>query len=404
MLSLAWRNIWRNRRRSALTIASIGTGLAAVMFGQSIMKTVQSQMIEKATGIMAGHVQVQAVDVTDRKFPDQLIRVPASIEPALDADARVLAASPRIVYTGLAYSAAGSRGVVICGVRPETEEKLSLIPTYLKQGKYFGTGERGIVLGDTTAKELDARIGERLVLMAQSKSGDMNSELFRVAGLYHTGSEQYDKQIVYIPITMAQKLRGVGTDQVSYEVARLRDFRDAEALKAKLAGLLGKGLGAYTYKEMGLEVLGIQKFEDAIMTIVMTIVFAIVGLGVLNTVSMSLFERIREFGVLRAIGAKPRDIARLLFAESAMLGAVGIAAGLAVGLGMIGLFGKLGMPLPVGQALSYFLPFDPVVYLRPFWALHARSLCLLLLVSPLATIGPAARAARMKVAQALRHL
>src|SRR5581483_7476816 len=171
MWALAWRNVWRNGRRSALTIASIGMGLAAVMFGQSLMKTIQAQMIEKSTGIMAGHVQVQAVGVADRKFPDQIIRAPAALEPALASDPRVVAASPRLVYTGLAYSAAGSRGLVICGVRPETEEKLSLIPSYLKQGTYFGTGERGVVLGDTVARELDARVGERLVLMAQSKSG-----------------------------------------------------------------------------------------------------------------------------------------------------------------------------------------------------------------------------------------
>src|SRR5690242_13073662 len=104
MLTLAWRNLWRNRRRSALTMASIGFGLAAVMMGQSLMKSVQAQMIEKSTGVMTGHLQVQSILTHDHKLPDHLLNRSKEMESAWRADPRVAEASPRLLYTGLVSS------------------------------------------------------------------------------------------------------------------------------------------------------------------------------------------------------------------------------------------------------------------------------------------------------------
>jgi ABC-type lipoprotein release transport system permease subunit len=402
--TLALRNVLRNGRRSLLAAGAVAVGLAAVMFGQSLLRSFQRQMIDKATGVMLGHVQVQAAGVKDKKVPERLLPRPERFAERMRRDPRVKAAGARLLYTGLVYSATASRGVLVAGVEPEAEKELSIIPSYLTAGRYLGGGERDVVLRAELARELDARLGERLVVMAQRPGGEMQSELFRVAGLFHSGSVTYDGQIVYVPLAMAQRIRGK-EGQASHVAARLADGDQLEAVARDLGASLGDpNAVVLTYKDVGSEVVGIKKFQDAILIVIMLVIYAIVALGILNSVSMSLFERIREFGVIRAVGARPSQLVKLILAETVLLGGAGVAAGAALGGAMIAVFGSTGLHLPLGTALAYFMPFDNVVYMRPQWLLHARSALGLWAACVAAALGPAVRAARLVVSDALRHV
>jgi len=402
----AWRNLLRNGRRTALTAGTIAAGLAAVMFGQSLLRSFQLQMIEKATGVMLGHVQVQAEGVVDTKLPETLLSSQLPWRDRLEADPAVKAAGARILYTGLVYSAAASRGVLVAGVEPEAEKKLSIIPDYMSQGKYLDEDPRGIVIGAQLARDLDARLGERLVVMAQSRGGDggMNSELFRLSGVFKTNSTAYDGQIVYVRLEAAQRIRG-RPGAVSHLVARLSDPRRAEGFaRERGAAIGGGGAKVLSYRDVGSEIVGIKKFQDALLVVILIVIFAIVGLGILNTISMSFFERIREFGVLRAIGARPGALYRLLFAESVILGLIGVVGGLGLGACAIGFFGKVGLALPLGKAMSYFMPFDDVIYMKAQWPMHLWSALGLFGVCVAAAVGPALRGGRLVVSDALRHV
>ncbi|MEK9145776.1 MAG: FtsX-like permease family protein [Elusimicrobiota bacterium] len=402
-LLLAWRNLWRNKRRSLLTIFSVAFGLAAVMFGQSLLTSFQRQMVDKSTGVMVGHLQIQAREAKDRKVPLPLLEGGEAHKALLLSDPRVEAAGLRLLFTGLAYSAAGSRGVLVVGVEPETEPKLSIMPGYLRSGRYVEKA-RDIVMGDKLAGHLDLRLGEKAVLMAQGPDGSMNSELFRLSGIYHSGSDAFDAQIVYVPLPSAQLLRG-RPGMISHAVARLKDsqaaFRTARDLSARFSDPVAALL---TYEDVGSEVVGIKKFEDALWAVLMTVIFSIVGLGILNTVSMSFFERIREFGVLRALGARPAFVMKLLAAESVLMGTLGTALGLTLGWSLISFFRARGLALPVGDALSYFMPFDDIIYLRPVWESHAKAAALAFAVSVAAAAAPGLRASRLVVHRALRHV
>jgi ABC-type lipoprotein release transport system permease subunit len=374
------------------------------MLGQSLMKTIQRQMIEKSTGVMLGHLQVQARDVKDHKVPEATLERPAALEAELREDPRVKAATGRFGFTGLVYSAAGSRGILVMGVEPKTEEQISILPTYMTAGRYFAGDPRDLVLGDKLARELDVRVGEKLVVMAQGPDASMASELFRVAGIYHSGSESYDAQVVYIPLPSAQKLRGA-PGRLTALVLRLHDIERTPEFKAAWAErAAAAGAELLSFRQIGLEVEGIIRFEDAVLAVVLVIIFAIVGLGTLNTISMSMFERVREFGVLRALGARPAVIRRMVAVEACILGVLGAGSGLLLGWGLIAYGGAAGLPLPVGKALSYWLPFESVIFLRTTWTLHLWSAAGLVVVSLLSAAGPAVRASRLVVAEALRSL
>lgn len=404
MMHLAWRNVWRNRRRSLINVAAMGFGLAAIMFGQSMMRSLQGQLIEKATGSITGHVRIQRSDVDESKFPDKFMTNPEIAAKILDADPRVAVWGRRIHMTGLVSAPNASLGALICAVEPEKEKTLTDMSSYIKEGTYLDPNGKGIVMGRKIAGRLDVRLGEKVVIMAQAADGSMGAEAFRVVGIHHTGSESFDGQIVWVPLKAMQEMLG-RPGQANQLAARVKNIDLADEVAADIDAHLPAGnIRAISWKKIDREIIGIQAFQNGILTVVLFIVFAIVALGILNTQLMSLFERVREFGVLMAIGARPRWIVRLILAESLVLGAAGTLLGLAVGASVIAYFGRHGLHLPVGEAFSYFLPFPSIIYLIPAWRMHAFACASVFLITLLASLPPALRAGRLKPAEALRHV
>lgn len=403
MLRLAWRNVWRNLRRSLINAAAMGFGLAAIMFGQSLIKSLQAQLVEKSTGSITGHLQIQRQDVEENKFPDKYIKDPDAALRILEKDPRVKVAAKRIHLTGLVSSPTASFGCLVAAVEPEKEQKITAMSGYISSGTYLTGHPKGLVLGEKLATRLDVRLGEKLVVMAQASDGSMGAEAFRLVGIHHTGSESFDGQIVWIPLSAAQELL-VRPGEANHIVARLNDISEAVEVQKDVQKLLPEGLRALAWRDIDHEIVGVQAFQDAIIGIVLMVVFAIVALGILNTQLMSLFERVREFGVLMAIGARPRWVMRLILIESLLLGLCGAAFGLTLGTLMIAHFGRTGLHLAVGDAFSYFLPFPSVIYMRPSWHSHTIATLSVIVTSVLASVPPALRAQRLKPAEALRHV
>ncbi|MDO8756563.1 MAG: ABC transporter permease, partial [Elusimicrobiota bacterium] len=208
MLRLAWRNVWRNRRRSLINVAAMGFGLAAIMFGQSLLVSLQGQLIEKATGSITGHVRVQRSDVDESKFPDKFMADPEPAAKLLDGDPRIKVWGRRIHMTGLVSAPSASLGALICAVEPDKEKTLTDMSSYLKEGTYLDPNGKGIVMGRKIAGRLDVRLGEKVVIMAQAADGSMGAEAFRVVGLHQTGSESFDGQIVWVPLKAMQEMLG----------------------------------------------------------------------------------------------------------------------------------------------------------------------------------------------------
>ncbi len=404
MFRLAWRNVWRNRRRSLINMAAMGFGLAAIMFGQSLLISLQVQLIEKATGSFTSHVRIQRSDVDESKFPDKFMADPEPAAKLLDRDPRIAVWGRRIQITGLISAPNASLGVLICAVEPEKEKTLTDMATYIKEGTYLDSNGKGIVMGRKIAGRLDVRRGEKVVIMAQAVDGSMGAEVFRVVGLHETGSESFDGQIVWVPLHAMQDLLG-RPGQANQLAARVKDISQAETVSADIDLQLPPGnIRAISWKKIDREIIGIQAFQNGILTIVLIVIFIIVALGILNTQLMSLFERVREFGVLMAIGARPGWIVRLILAESLVLGAIGTLLGMAIGALLISHFGRHGLNLPVGKAFSYFIPFPAVIYLRPAWGLHVFACASVFAITLLASLPPALRAGRLKPAEALRHV
>lgn len=404
LLKMAWRNIWRNKRRTTITLASIAFGLAALLFQQSLIKSLQSQLIEKATRSYSAHIQIQSKETTDPKVPEERIKNPEPVMTAVQQVPGIEAWSPRVVFTGLISSPLTSKGTLVVGIDPEREKNLTIIHSYLTDGRYLEPGkDREIVMGIKLAKDLDLRLGEKAVIMIQASDGSLSAEAFRLAGLFKTSSPVYDGQIVYVPIQAAQRLLVCG-NEVSVISARVRNSEKIAEVREKLSNLLAvEPVSVLTWQEAAHEIVSIQEFQNAILLIVLLVVFAIVALGIFNTMLMSLFERIREFGLMISLGAKPAYVAQLILLESFLLGFLGMLIGNLAGSAIILYFNQKGVPLPIQDALGYWMPFDRLIYLKFAWKELFYSSIAAVITSILAAVFPAIRAARIQPVQALRH-
>lgn len=403
-LVLAWRNVWRNGRRSLITVVSLSGGLAAIMMGQSLIKTIQLQLIEKATGIFTGDLQVLQAGVRNYKFPEKNISKTAEVERLLESRSEIASFEKRVLVLGLISSKKDSIAVFFVGVEPERDARVTTIREYLKEGSFLKSSKPSIVLGDGLAKALGVKVGDSVVLLSQATDGSMGASNFDVEGIYHTGSQTFDMALVYVPVAQMQPMLSLG-DKVNDFVIRLKDPERAGALKTELSKAAdGLGVQVLDWGDVDQEIVGIQRYQNAILQIMLLVVFTIVALGILNTLLMSLFERVREFGVLLAIGAKPAWVVRLILLESCLLGAVGVVFGLSVGSALISYYHWTGLKLPIGDTFSYFLPFPDVLFLRFHWSTHSAAIAAVFCTCVLAALFPALRASKLRPAEALRSL
>ncbi|MBI4669856.1 MAG: ABC transporter permease [Elusimicrobia bacterium] len=405
LVKLAMRNVMRNKRRSGLTLASVVIGVAALFFNQSLIKSLQADMVDRAIGIYNSHIQIQAAASQDPKIPERTFGRAAELEAVLKSDPDVEAVSKRVLCTGLVASAVSSVGTGIFAIDPDDEQKLSQISSYIKEGRFLN-GPKQIILGSRTAQNLDIKVGEKVVVMAQNREGSFEGRALRVVGIFETGSYTWDATIVYAMRQDIQDILAWG-DEINVFAVKLKDPAKIEDIRRRLTASLKareNGLKILTWKDVGAEIIHIQEFQDSILFLILIVIFVIVALGNLNTMLMSLFERIREFGLMMALGAKRGEVGFLLLVESACLGLFGLFWGAVWGLSIIVLFHFIGLPLPLGEALSYFLPFEKVLYLRFAWPSHAVAALMIVIVSCIAGIIPALRIRKLRAAEALRHV
>ena len=411
MFRLALRNLLRNKRRTAITTLAISGGLMMTMTGNNLNHGVYLSMLDTGISTTAGHVVVQGEGW--EKDPDPLDH------RVLDADAvaaKVRAARPegrvlqRTFLSGLVTSATNSVGIAVNAVQPELEQEVTDFHTKLvpEQGTWLENGdERGILLGVELAKTLEVAVGKKVVLMGQGKD-DVSSRLFRVRGLFRTGSVQVDSFVAVITLDAAQKFLGEpgAASQVSLH---LKDPEDTDAavadVKQALAG--STGLEILGWKEAIEELYEFTRTDRATNNKFMFFIGLIVALGILNTVLMSVMERMREFGVMLALGMTPSRLRRLILTEGLLLGLFASSLGFAGGTAMTSYLVKEGVDYSemIGETMEMAgVSISTVVHAG--WDVRSMAAYTLVavLLSVAATIYPAWKAGKLQPVEAMRHV
>ena len=329
IMKIAWRSIWRNRRRTLISMSAIGIGLTLVIFYSGVMAGVLGEATEQLDGTGMGHVEITAPKWRERRRVADHLDAAVMSRLGLPASAEVGA---RVISRGLVSSARGAEGVELQGVDWAREAKLSEHVRAIREGT-VPSDDRGILIGDKLAQRLHVKLGAELRVMVQRADGERAVEVFHVRGIFHSLSPMIARSRVYVGQAAARSLLGIG-DAAHQIVIQLDRAADANATAARLRARLGAGYSVKSYGELLPQLRAIEDYGDKIVWFVAIFVYFLVGLGILNTMLMSVLERTREFGVLRAIGTRPGRVVAQVLGESFWISTISVALGLALGIAL----------------------------------------------------------------------
>ena len=331
LLKLAWRNIWRNKRRSFIVIISVVVGLTAIVLTDGLSNGMMRQMLFNQINLDISHIQIHKEGFNNNKIIKNYIPDYKHVDSLLNKNPEVKAYSKRVFATGILSSANNSSGVIIYGINPAEEAKVSIIKSSIVEGKYLDKGKREIIIGEKLAEKLGVQLGDKVVAMANTLKGDIGSDAFRIVGIFQTSSSEYDKRAVYVHAATEQEMLGIGNNYHEFAIIT-KDYNKVTSIKKSLESELGKGYEVFTYRDLlPMLIYQMDLYKESMMILNIIIGLALI-FGIVNTMLMSVFERIREFGVLMAIGMKNNQLYLMIVIEAFILGIIGTFAGLIFGL------------------------------------------------------------------------
>lgn len=406
---LAWRNIWRNKRRSLIVILSIVVGVSASLLNDSYGVGIMNQMVDNLIKSHDSNVQIHKSGFRDNKKVNDVIPNFNRISSILAKLKEINGYSERVICFGLISSAANSSGVSIVGLKPELEKNVTDIYKKIIAGRYLSTGRNEIVLSKKVAEKLEVEIGDKLVAVASDINGNVSSQMFRVVGIYRSGISEYDNIYVYIPLADAQEMLNLGNN--IHEIAvSIEGYRKSSELKAKI-------LSEFNKNDIVTDIYEVSTFQE-IMPLMMAfldvyhqwsyIIYLIIGIavlfGVVNTMLMTVMERINEFGVIMSIGIRRGKLVRMIIYESLFMGLIGTIIGFTVGLLIYYPMSVNGVDMSqFSESMASFgLPNQ--IYPELNMNVVINTLLIIPLVTVIAGIFPAIKAIRLQPSEAVRFV
>ncbi len=398
----AWRNLWRNPRRTLITAGAMGFGLAMMVVTYGLMDGYMGQLVRYATLLNSGHLQVHHPRwVEDRSLYDTFD--PAEAMAAAGREG-LGPAAPRAYAAALVSAGDRSAGGELRGVDPEREGRVTEISRHLASGSFLAADTRGeVVLGANLARTLQVAPGDEVVVLTAAADGSLGNEIYRVRGVLATLGEAVDRTGVFLPLADLDQLAALG-GKVHEVAVRLDRPGELEPAAASLAAAL-PSLSVRSWKQLMPELADMLEIYGVSNGIMLAIIFSAAALVILNTMLMSLFERTGEIGVLRALGMGPWRVAGMVGIETLGLAVLAAGAGIAGG-GALGAWLQLhGWDLSgiAGSFSMVGVVFEP--FLRAELSLRAfvEPTVVMVLVTAAAAVLPMVRAMRIPPAAAMKE-
>ncbi len=405
-LRLAWRNIWRHRRRTVIIMLAMGLSLGMMMFYDGLMDGFNNAIAGNAVRVLGGNVQVHAAGYREKVDSNPLIPLKddAAIVKAALAQPNVIAAARRIQTGGLISNHEGAFSMMIIGIEPEVEAPVSLIAEHIVEGRYVEpTDEDSILIGQGLAEALSLKVGDRLIMVGSDLHKQNRQRTMTVIGIYDIGIPSMEKATSYISLSEAQNLFGLRDQSTEVQIT-LKRVGTENAVVAALTPQL-PGYEVESWAQNYPELSNAVGRKNIVMDIFSVIIVMIAGIGILNLLMMAIYERTREIGLLGAMGLKPRQIATTFILEGALIGVVGVLVGIAIGLVTNLSLMRVGMDYSQFAGVTdYMALISGKVYpTLGISKLPMRGI-IIFVIAALAALIPAMIASRREPSEALHHV
>ena len=400
MLRLAWRNLWRNYRRTLIMLAAITVGVWAMIFMTALMRGMVDEMVRNAIRGLPGHVQIHHPGFRDDPSVANLVSPPdETLRAALEGE-DVVAWSTRVRVPAVISSERDTRGVILLGIEPEREKDLSFVAEDMAEGRFLESpDDKGLIVGRKLLERLDTELGKRVVVMSQDPDNEIADRGFRIVGVFESKLPSTEESFIFAGEQTVQKLLRIG-DRVS-EIAVLgKDYRNVDGLHEEIARAAGPAVEVLPWYELDRYMGTMLTVMDGFVWVWIVVVFLALSFGLVNTLVMAVFERVREIGLMLALGMTPRNILSQIVAESILLLVLGLAVGNVLAWASIEPL-KGGIDVSIVAEGMEMMEASSVLY--P--ALYAKDVILanviVLVLGFLASLSPAWRASRYEPVQAI---
>ena len=405
-LKIAFRNVFRNRRRTLITLTAISFGCASLIINGGIIYFIFRGLREDAIHGRHGHFQIHKRGYSESHMSDPFAHTLSNSEyeeiaRLLRGRPHVKEVTPRLELAGLVSYGGQSVSFLGLGVEADKDARFSTMVSVI-QGEQLSAAEpHGVLIGKGLAARLKARVGDFATLLANTTDGGYNAVDVRIRGVFEGGSKEFDDWVMKIPLGKAQEL--LGFDQVQSVVVLIDDTENTEPARAGLVSGFAAGgldLELTTWREMATFYNQVVSMFGKELDIVKVIISIIVILSIINSMTMSIFERTREIGTIMAIGTLKRDVLRMFMLEGLILGLIGGVLGVTAGIVIAQVISYIGIPMPPPPASTR--PFTAKVDIIPSIVLFSFSISVASAIA--ASLYPAYKASRLRIVDALRYI
>lgn len=361
-IKLAWRNIWRNKRRTLITTASVFFGVILSTFMTSMQEGSYEQYINSVVNFYSGYLQIHKKGYWDDQIINNSFVFDETLKSKISMVEKISSYTRRFETYALGSSEDLTKGVMVIGIDPEVENKITRLEGKIKRGKYLKSGDDGVLIGSELAKFMNLKILDTIVLIGQGYHGTSATGKYPVRGILQHPSPLLDRILVYMDLENCQELFSA-ENLLTSAVLMVDDKDDMPEAKKELINSLGSDLEVKDWKEMN-DLLMKQLESDRSSAFIMKgVLYLIIACGILGTIIMMMAERRKEFGVLIAVGMKKYKIIIMMQLETIFIGAVGTVVGIAGSIPLVYYF--LHHPIPLtGQAGEMMLQmgFDAAMF------------------------------------------
>jgi len=406
ILILAWRNIWRSPTRSMVVVAATALGIWAAMFMTGFTNGMSKSYVRSAVELIYSHIQLHDKRYMEEKNAAYVLDEFNRIEKILKRAPEVAHWAPRLVVNGMIASSQLTRGVTVKGVEPDLEQEVSTLPEKVVEGHFFEEKRKNqLIIGRKLAEKLNARLRSKLILTLQDTSGTITAGAFRVAGIFESGNTPFDEHTVYVKRKDLNAIL-IGKKELlaAHEIAlMLKNTDQIEQLEDHLAAIFPT-VQVDTYRELSPDLRLYETQISNISLIYLGIIMLALVFGIINTMLMAVLERVRELGMLMAIGMNKAKVFFMIVFETLLLGLIGGPLGLFLGWMTNWYFSNYGINLSAfsqslkefGLSEQVFFELDRAVYIQVPVAVVITAL--------LASIYPALKAIRLRPVDAIRKI
>ncbi len=400
---LAWRNIWRNPRRSILTMAAVAFATTLLVFMLSWQFGSYATMINASVKIQTGHLQVQEKGYDEKRDIRKVVENPESVGETLKRAPGVEAYTFRAEGFSLASSKDRTYGVLVVGIDPEREASVSTLKDIVREGEYLEDRDGAeALIGWLLARNLKAGVGDELILLGQGRDGSIAAAAVGIKGIFDAGQDDFDRGLIHIPLPYFQEVYSMD-GAVNYATAVCDSLDSVPAAKESVRrGIAGMDdLAVLDWKELTPGLVQAIKMDLISGMMFYVILIVVVAFSILNTFLMAIFERTREFGVMMAMGARPGRLTRILLMESLGMTAIGVVAGIATGSLVTWYFQVHGIVIPGAEEFARQFGLPERMHPELSYLSVSVGAGIVLVLTCLTALYPAFKVRRLKPVEAL---